>query len=1656
ACPVVTPLGPCLEEKHSIHSRPWLRCLGAGEAATAMVGHVGSDASTASSASNASTSSSAARLHRLGTGHSSSGGAAPDGLNLGRSGPPGLFRAVAHLSLAAATGAGTVGPPTLAAPFRARPPDPWTPRRLPPAPTRRPPVRRQPPLALGRPQRLWRARPAALAAGAVPASSWPPPAAAIRQGAAAAGACFGQCAAAAAAGPLPAQPPPPPLARSAPTSRGVTAAAATSSPAAGGGPWRAGLPALAADAGGSREAAAAALAPAGEGPALAAAADANIAAAAAAEACSPLAAAAAEVAAASAAAVVCDDEEDLEDEGVRIEMQGAGKYFGRAVYAAAWGQMHGGAVAAWMQGASARRRWAPDTNAEWDLLRYCTSFAEAHRFLRFLVNGLPRSARRRTGALGPLPSCYICAPGPPLAPGSTQVHLFQALLCPWVRWVYFNGRWRVCCEPCQKEVHDKGHFASPDHLDELARHRIDGLPDPKTYTCGGHFWSRLAGGKQDEASGQIVERSRWPGWKLTEAAIVDGYWHIWGIRFPDALARISAGCPLPMMDRGYACPPGAVVDPAARARSRPSRSPGPLTWAGSHAQSSPDAPQLADALEIQQLFRHLASHPAVRMLARVPVCRIPGAVDPPPEWPCALRDRDTSLGKASDPICRVDRAPSELQYWKLHHAISDINMRSHEPRGPCGAPVAALTFTLGFRSAEVADKQAANKEKGLFEDNVGFPHASVRFARRERVDRELVHLAPEGRCQTARGAYPPEHGGNTVFNSYKKQLLQRACAVFATHEAAAELGGKDLAHRQLEYLAGVLMVRAEDLRDDCDGLHPHVQNTHVNDGRRTLLVDNKWYELTSLLAEGCASIPEAALTVDLVRALLPTLEDGLTVKVAVPYRLQKGILKHVLPLSPLARQIAMRDDKNTDGPDSDNRPPWGRSPAASVQASARADPVPSPMGPDGAPERQGLWVRFRPRPGRGPGGRPELPTAPSFDPVHDLASRAPPGPDTLAAGGADEAEVKIDQAVAKMGEERAESFNAHFSLPPDDDFRWGDHGRQLGDPGHGHSEESSLGLHPAGLDIEASDDVDNIKQDISDMQKKDEELEQSIKELRNLITNLSQKAPVKSYPGVYERGNRDQQVIATCLKKAQDEEYAIRQELTADVRGAIRAMKTDKTCSDDGIVAEMPKESGVDVQAGEVLKLGQRRLSRCSCSAGFEVLGAIVSVNGSARAEFAGRIRVARAKYQSFRSLLQTRAASEMKRLLLFDSAVSKSAPRCAEPWELTVAQARKLRSTQRCECQFPAIPAAAEICEPVFEIFREAVGRPVARPAAPACSRPATPSCPDCARGGAPLEGPPSSGGALSIEISVKLDFVLFTLGFLAGVVPVVIARLDDQSGELLDEEVPRGREGQPLAASDEAGGVDEQDCEPRDAPRPAAMGGSRSSGASSGSEALAAWQGPFVPPAWDPCWASPASTLPKGGNLTARRAPQDWATSTLLMSQRLPAAADAAGDQQGAEGQKDPPASARGPREQPRAAKVPLGSRPRPEALAVASIPGYGGHLPGLAAGNVCGLSHRLGNVEALKRERGAAASVSRAWTAAATPGAGAPRALTEPRLGARRQLASLPGYAGHVPGRVAEHPFGASFRRENVMCLEVGDGGLVLLALGLVDGGSPPPPA
>ncbi|CAK0830189.1 unnamed protein product, partial [Prorocentrum cordatum] len=80
---------------------------------------------------------------------------------------------------------------------------------------------------------------------------------------------------------------------------------------------------------------------------------------------------------------------------------------------------------------------------------------------------------------------------------------------------------------------------------------------------------------------------------------------------------------------------------------------------------------------------------------------------------------------------------------------------------------------IGSTSADQPFKAfRAAKNARVLDDAVGFSQSFARLARVEKVDKEVIGLAPDGRCHAARGSYSYEH------------------AIFAAQEAAVELGGK--------------------------------------------------------------------------------------------------------------------------------------------------------------------------------------------------------------------------------------------------------------------------------------------------------------------------------------------------------------------------------------------------------------------------------------------------------------------------------------------------------------------------------------------------------------------------------------------------------------------------------------------------------------------------------------------------------------------------------------------------------------------------------------------------------------------------------------------------------------------------------------------------
>eukprot|EP00959_Pyramimonas_sp_CCMP1952_P136420 2854691-Pyramimonas_sp.AAC.1 len=84
-------------------------------------------------------------------------------------------------------------------------------------------------------------------------------------------------------------------------------------------------------------------------------------------------------------------------------------------------------------------------------------------------------------------------------------------------------------------------------------------------------------------------------------------------------------------------------------------------------------------------------------------------------------------------------------------------------------------------------------------------------------------------------------------------------------------------NKRLEALAEATATPSEDLEKMLRGLAPAPHRPEER--HRFLLVDNPSLEVTSRLHSGYANLPETAQTVDIVRALLPAMKNGTTVRV---------------------------------------------------------------------------------------------------------------------------------------------------------------------------------------------------------------------------------------------------------------------------------------------------------------------------------------------------------------------------------------------------------------------------------------------------------------------------------------------------------------------------------------------------------------------------------------------------------------------------------------------------------------------------------------------------------------------------------------------------------------------------------------------------------
>ena len=106
--------------------------------------------------------------------------------------------------------------------------------------------------------------------------------------------------------------------------------------------------------------------------------------------------------------------------------------------------------------------------------------------------------------------------------------------------------------------------------------------------------------------------------------------------------------------------------------------------------------------------------------------------------------------------------------------------------------------------------------------------------------------------------------------------------------------------------------------------------------------------------------------------------------------------------------------------------------------------------------------------------------------------------------------------------------------------------------------------------------------------------------------------------------------------------------------------------------------SGKQIEPGTQVELNGEKYPICSCSDGFKILGTIVTLDGGVSTEFEARLRAGWAIFSNLSAILRKKDSSEKKRLQLFQATVAKTVLWCAGSWKLSVAQKRKLRSTQR------------------------------------------------------------------------------------------------------------------------------------------------------------------------------------------------------------------------------------------------------------------------------------------------------------------------------------------------------------------------------------------
>ncbi|CAK0886685.1 unnamed protein product [Prorocentrum cordatum] len=138
-----------------------------------------------------------------------------------------------------------------------------------------------------------------------------------------------------------------------------------------------------------------------------------------------------------------------------------------------------------------------------------------------------------------------------------------------------------------------------------------------------------------------------------------------------------------------------------------------------------------------------------------------------------LRSKIEELSAACRPGCET-RLAEILQLYEL--PTTELGAKTLVNQPLCQDEVAVLDMA-----------RPGLKELGNPLSDADCKRIGVNPGRRVKVDRGLIQHAPEGQYFDAHGP-PPEFGDNAAFNKFKKEVVEGAAAIYATHEAAAELG----------------------------------------------------------------------------------------------------------------------------------------------------------------------------------------------------------------------------------------------------------------------------------------------------------------------------------------------------------------------------------------------------------------------------------------------------------------------------------------------------------------------------------------------------------------------------------------------------------------------------------------------------------------------------------------------------------------------------------------------------------------------------------------------------------------------------------------------------------------------------------------------------